>query len=243
MWTPSAAHDDDGVNHPPPRNLRERTRFKQFCGVMSLGGRNPSRASSDEKIWGRNVRSIGLGSAMLMMSFLGASAQVINAPQVGGPGGGPLDDACRSGDVMIGYNVISGKAMNTFAAVCQAQNNGVLVGKNYGLRTWGKDNGVGLGGTYHEFATPRCPAGSAVSEMNVWVNKVNELDSVAATCSPLRPNTGGVSSLQRTTTNGGEAARQGSSGCPKGTIAVGITGHSGALVDGLGLKCSAFPWH
>ena len=182
------------------------------------------------------MRSIVIGSALLFLSIAPACAQVTTAPQVGGTGGGAFDDSCRPGDVMIGYNVTSGKAMNTFAAVCQAQNNGVMVGKNYGLRTWGKDSSVGLGGHYHGFDTPRCPAGSAVSELNVFVNKFQELDSVAATCSPLRA--GGTASLQRTSTDGGVAGRSGTSTCPKGMVAVGVSGRSGALVDSLGLKCS-----
>jgi hypothetical protein len=185
------------------------------------------------------MRSIGLGAVILILSAFGACAQVINAPVVGGPGGGPFDDACKPGDVMVGFNVTDGKAMDQFAAVCQAQNNGVLVGKNYGLRTWGKEDES----IPHLGYWPRCPAGSAITEMQVWVNKFQELDSVAATCSPLRPNSGQVSSLPRTVPMGGKAARNGVSACPNGMIAVGVTGRSGALVDSIGLKCAPLPRH
>ena len=201
----------------------------------------PIEISSFSRRYGDIMRSIRLAWAIWMLSGFAAAAQVTNAAQVGGQGGGPFDDACRSGDVMIGYNVISGKAMNTFAAVCQAQNNGVLVGKNYGLRTWGKADYNG--GPFFGADNPRCPAGSAIFAMEIWVNKFNELDSVKATCLPLRPNTVGVSFLNRSAPSGGQAVRSGESNCPPGTLAVGVTGRSGALVDAVGLACSPFPWH
>ena len=186
------------------------------------------------------MRSIFLGSAILIVSVFAASAQVINAPEVGGPGGGPFDDPCRPGGVLVGYNVTSGKAMNQFAAVCQTQNNGVLEGEVYGLRTWGKNDDNGAD---HTVVAPRCPLGTAIRAMQIWVNKFNEIDSVEATCYALLPNTAGVASLPRTTTHGGQAVSNAETGCPPGTVAIGITGRSGALVDALGLKCSRFPWH
>lgn len=206
-----------------------------MCGkAKALNARKLWQGIASLRIGGQTVRSIFFGSALMVASCFGADAQV-----VGGPGGGPFDDACRPDDVMVGYNVLSGKAMNQFAAVCQAQNNGVLVGKNYGLRTWGKN----FENDYKFFDTPRCPAGAAISALNVFVNKFNELDSVSATCSPLRRNTGRTSFFPKTSASGGQAVRNGPSTCPQGTIAVGVTGRSGALVDSVGLRCAPFPWH
>ena len=185
------------------------------------------------------MRSILFGSALLILSCFAADAQVINVPQVGGPGGGPFDDPCKPTDVLIGFNVSNGKAMDLFAAVCQAQTNGVPVGANYGLHTWGKEDSD----IPHLFLKPRCPAGSAITQLQVWVNTFQELDSVAATCAPLRPNSGGLSSLQRTLPMGGKAVRDGVSACPPGMFAVGVTGRSGALVDSVGLKCSPLRPH
>lgn len=189
------------------------------------------------------MRSICFGAAILIMSGLGASAEITTAMQVGGQGGGPFEDICNGNDVMIGYNVITGKSINTFAAVCQAQNHGVLVGANYGLRTWGKNDNPGVGAPHHVMFTNRCPGGSAISQMHIWVNKFNELDSVSATCSPLLPNTVGATTINQTLTNGGEGFLNDLSTCPQGTVAVGVTGRSGALVDALGLQCSTFKWH
>ncbi len=185
------------------------------------------------------MRSLVLAAALLIFSVVSAYAQVINAPQVGGTGGGPFDDACKPGDVLVGFNVSNGKAMNLFAAVCRAQNKGVLVGNDYGLRTWGHEDEDVI----HLGLHPRCQADSAITAMQVWVNKFQELDSIAATCTPLRFNSFGAPPLQRTSPMGGQAIRNGVSPCPKGTFAVGVTGRSGALVDSIGLKCSSFAWH
>jgi hypothetical protein len=189
------------------------------------------------------MRRIFLWTALLIMSVSSACAQIVNAPQVGGTGGGGFDDVCRSGSVMVGYNMIIGKSVITFAAVCQAQTNGVLVGANYGGRTFGRNDGPGVGGTPHVMVTPRCPGGTAISGMHIWVNKFNELDSVSGTCTPLLSNTVKGATIQQTGTQGGEGYSNDSSNCPAGMIAVGITIRSGALVDALGLKCSPFPWH
>jgi hypothetical protein len=186
------------------------------------------------------MKSIILGCAILIFSTFGAYAEVTNAQLVGGAGGAPFDDACGQGDVLIGYNIISGKAMNTFAAVCQPQSGGVLIGKNYGLRTWGKDSNEGV--AFETSDVARCPAGTAISALTILVNKFNELDSVSATCSPLLRNTVGISFLTSSGSSGGQAFRQGQSECRPGTVAVGVFGRSGALMDALGLKCAPPPW-
>jgi hypothetical protein len=191
------------------------------------------------------MRSICLGLAILIGSVFGAYAQVTNTPQVGGRGGGPFDDPCHGTDVLVGYNISFNKALNTVAAVCQAQNNGVLVGAVYGLTTHGEqpeNTGGGLTPAFGQAPQAlRCPAGQAIYGLTIWVNKFKELDSVAATCVSLLPN-GGQSQIPQVT-NGGETVEESAIGCGSG-VAVGMTGRSGALMDSLGLKCSTnFPWH
>jgi hypothetical protein len=186
------------------------------------------------------MRSICLGLAILLGSVLGASAD--DTPEVGGPGGSHFDDACHGTDVMIGFNITENKALNTIAAVCQPQNNGVLVGANYGLRTWGtlpEPTAVFTGSESY-----RCPAGQAMFGFTIWVNKLNELDSVAATCVPLSPDGGTGAQLPRSVTVGGVSVSESAIGCGLGGIAVGITGRSSGVMNSLGLKCNPnFPWH
>ncbi|MGA9005789.1 MAG: hypothetical protein WB495_02535 [Xanthobacteraceae bacterium] len=190
------------------------------------------------------MRSICLGLAILFFCVFGAQAQVTNSPQVGGPLGGAFDDPCHGTDVLIGFNAVTGKALNTIAAVCQAQDNGVLVGANYGLHTWG--DSTYNGGPFHALFGVRCSPGEAVFELHVTVNKFDEVDGVSALCtSLLRPNVGDYprDNAGGTSTNGGQAVRDGPSGCPINAIAVGLTGRSGSLINSVGLKCSKFPWH
>jgi hypothetical protein len=187
-----------------------------------------------------------LGLAMLVGCVFDAFAQenIHNSKVVSGPGGGPFEDACRGSDVLIGFNYIAGKAMNTIAGVCQAQNNGVLVGANYGLNTQGKipDDG-GIYPIFHAGGTPRCPAGQAIYEMRVWLDKYNEVNRVAATCTPLLENPHAIGTYLGETGTSGEATNSAPLSCEPGAIAIGITGRSGALIDGVGLKCATFPWH
>ena len=77
--------------------------------------------------------------------------------------GGAFDDPCHGTDVLVGFNAITGKALNTIAAVCQPQDNGVLVGANYGLHTWG--DSTYNGGDFHAIFTPRWLPGD--SELDV----------------------------------------------------------------------------
>jgi hypothetical protein len=91
--------------------------------------------------------------------------------------------------VLIGFNYIAGKAMNTFAGVCQAQNNGVLTGVAYGLFTRG--NIPQSGGIFPIFRAGdaiRCPSGQAIRSMRVWLDKHDEVNSVATTRDPPRPD-------------------------------------------------------
>jgi hypothetical protein len=186
------------------------------------------------------MRSITLilGLFILLGSVFGASAQGTPTPEVGGTGGAPFADPCHGSDVMIGFNITGGKAMNTFAAVCQAQDNGVLVGANYGLNTWGKLPGE----QFPAEGDQRCPAGQAIYGMTIYVNKQNELDSLGATCVSLLPNGGPQSELLHLPSLGGVSVSNSAIGCGSG-VAVGITGRSSDLMNSLGLECSQFPWH
>lgn len=180
-------------------------------------------------------------AAALLGNTASVSAQAISYSriQVGGPGGGPFEDTCRPNDVLIGFNYTAGKALNQIAGVCQAENNGALVGANYGLRTWGHwDNS----GPYGATGNVRCPPGQAITSLHVWVDKFHEVHNVRATCSPLVG--GGQGTYLNSTDNmGGQAFSDGSTPCPPLALAIGLTGGYGTLIDRLGLKCSTFPWY
>lgn len=180
--------------------------------------------------------SLFIGVAILVGSAFGAYAQTTNTPQVGSTGGAAFDDRCNGTDLMIGYNISENKALSSLQAVCQPQNNGALVGAPYGLRTWGKQ----AQGTVGEFAGTEslsCPPGQAIFGLTIWQNKFKDIDSVAAVCVPLSPNSGPGAQLERTVTFG-QAFAEFAIGCGLNGVGVGIAGRSGDVMNSLGLKCS-----
>jgi hypothetical protein len=185
------------------------------------------------------MRSICLGVAVLIGSVFGACAQVTNTQPIGGQSGGLFDDPCHPGDVLVGYDYSAGKSLATLQGVCQAQNNGKLVGATYPLKLQG-----GISNDFPGADSPRCPAGSAIYSMDIWVNKFSDIDSVDAKCTPLSPADDGSRFPLSRSFSGGEAAGNATLvQCPASTLAVGIIGRSDAVMNSLGLKCSPFPWH
>ncbi len=138
------------------------------------------------------MRSVYLGVAMLLSSVVGAWAQEVETRViVSGPGGVPGDDICHGSDVLIGFNYTAGSTLNSIAGVCQAQNNGVLFGANYGLFTRGTPPNSGSPPFVHFNIgdTPRCPAAMAIGgEMHVALDKNGEVQHIDATCVGLLPN-------------------------------------------------------
>lgn len=177
---------------------------------------------------------LAIGSALPGAAF-GAN---LLSKVIGGPGGAVFADYCRLNDLMIGFNYTAGKALNTFAAVCQSQKNGVLTGTAYGGRTWGAAAENGVEGDV------RCPGGQAVRGLSVFLDNNQDIHHLRTTCGPLLPNTGQSVYLPATRTVGGQAVPTSSSaGCPSGSIAVGVQGRYGALIDAIGLICSTFSFH
>jgi hypothetical protein len=82
-----------------------------------------------------------------------------------------------------------------------------------------------------------------IYEMRVWLDKFNEVNKVAATCTPLLNGPHAIGTYLGETGTDGEATNSEPLSCGAGAIAIGITGRSGALIDGVGLKCASFPWH
>jgi len=162
-----------------------------------------------------------------------AQTQTAYSGQVGGPGGGAFDDPCRPGDVLVGVNVTTGKAINTVGPVCQSTSFGAV----YGLRTWGVDSGPGSGGAFGSEAALRCPSNTAVAKIHAYVDKYGILSSIALYC---RAVSGGPTVEGGWFAASGKSATSGDAECPADFVAIGMTGGYGALVDRIGLKCGLF---
>jgi hypothetical protein len=190
------------------------------------------------------MRSICLGVAMLMGSAIGAYAQEVETRViVSGPGGVPGDDICHGSDVLIGFNYTAGSTLNSIAGVCQAQNNGVLFGANYGLFTRGTPRTSG--GVFPTFGiggTPRCPAAMAIGgEMHVALDKNGEVQHIDATCVGLLPNQH-LQPVFLSALTDGTAVSGKNIACEPGRIANGLVSQSGPLINGVGMQCAIFPW-
>jgi hypothetical protein len=156
---------------------------------------------------------------------------------VEGPGGSPFADVCTSSDVLVGFDFVSGSAINTITAACQSQNNGVLIREIYTLNTWGQP--LDPTGPFGIGASPCCPPRQVISEMTVLLDKNQEVQNVQATCTNLLPQ----DKLQPTVIEAysrGTAVTSKHIACSPGDVADGLIGRSGRLIDGLGIQCVTF---
>lgn len=172
-----------------------------------------------------------------------STADQLESKVVGALSGGNFSDLCHPDDVLVGLNYQAGKAINTIAGVCQRQVNGTLTGAIYGLHTWGTTPEGYI--VFTATGQSRCPGPRAVKGLTLMLDKFQDIHGIRMTCSPMKPNT--VQSLFTAEVGaGGEGAAVPGThplSCPGGSVAVGIQGRHGQLVDAIGLLCSTFPWH
>ncbi|MCP4620301.1 MAG: hypothetical protein GY844_28180 [Bradyrhizobium sp.] len=170
----------------------------------------------------------------LSVSPASAQSQTTYSEQVGGPGGGVFNDACKPGDVLVGVNITYGKAINSVGPVCRR-----LGGALYGLRTWGVA-AEPTGGPFEAFSAGgdlRCPPNTAVARIHAGVDKYGIVSSIELYC---RPASGGAIVAGNSLFSEGKASTSGDAKCPGDFVAIGMTGGYGALVDRVGLKCGLF---
>lgn len=173
-----------------------------------------------------------------------ATAQTFRTNEVGGPGGAAFSDSCRAGDVLIGLNYQAGKALNTIGPVCSQSSQGHVVGLPYGLHTCGNTTGDFDTDDLTYYA--REPVGSAwcspdmvVQSIKVFVDGNQNVRRFEVSCRNMA--TGEIQlEADRSYAIGGVDVRQDVAPCGSGTIATGVTGGHGALIDRLGLICSRF---
>ncbi|MEO9228891.1 MAG: hypothetical protein ABI216_08100 [Devosia sp.] len=171
------------------------------------------------------------------MLLLDSSAQaaVTYAPDMGGMGGKPFDQGCKGTDVLVGVWYFAGKAMDAIAPVCQAVQAGHLIGEGY------VGYYLGAGGGNGPLAS-RCPPDMAVKQMVVWWDGNGDVHHIRMICHVFIATPGVNVSVytKQTQTSGGVPAVSGNSNCPSGSVATGIHGAYGTLVDRLGLKCDTY---
>lgn len=180
------------------------------------------------------VRLLTIAVAVSAGALAPAAAQTFRTNEVGGPGGAAFSDSCSTGDVLIGINFDSGKALNTIGPVCSPAKNGGIVGKPYGLHTWGtpgeKFSSYG-GGVW-------CYPNMAIQSLKVYVDGNDNVRAFEISCRNMA--TGEVVLDSKSSQAGGVTARIDVAPCGSGTIATGVIGGHGTLIDRLGLICSRF---
>lgn len=179
------------------------------------------------------VRLLTIAVAVSAGALAPAAAQTFRTNEVGGPGGAAFSDSCGAGDVLIGINWETGKALNRIGPVCSRPSQGHVVGSPYGLHTWGTASALGLGGSAW------CPSDMAIQSLKVDVDGYDNVRWFRISCRNMA--TGEVMLNGSFSINfHGVTARTDVAPCGSGTIATGVIGGHGALIDRLGLICSRF---
>ncbi|MBN9306671.1 MULTISPECIES: SH3 domain-containing protein [unclassified Devosia] len=185
------------------------------------------------------MRLLTIAVAMSAGALAPAAAQTFRTNEVGGPGGAAFSDSCGAGDVLIGINFRAGKALNTIGPVCSPAQGGNIVGTPYGLHTWGTSPKAT--DAFSPFALADaawCPTGMAVQSLKVGVDGHDDVRGFSISCRNMA--TGEIKLDANNSYAGGVTARIGVAPCGSGTIATGVIGGHGALIDRLGLICSRF---
>lgn len=168
-------------------------------------------------------------TAIAAAGVLPAVARAADIPtaEIGGRGGQPFADRCDFGDVLVGFEFSAGKAVDMVRALCREVSPALqLVGDVDRLNSFGGSGGNGT--------RERCSGQSAVTALNVSVDKFGVVHQFYAVCSAI-DGSGGSRSLD-IDGEGGEASYSDVAQCERG-FAVGIAGGYGALIDRIGLIC------
>lgn len=187
------------------------------------------------------MRTTMLLGAMLAALVSAGSALAYDTGDAGGPGGGAFREECAPGSVLTQILVDSGKDLNVVVPVCATMQNGQILEGLQRMNAHGT-NAESFGATDvfgDGLPSPACYGNSAVSAIHVRLSRHGTIHTFALTCRDVA--TGGEGNSVLSTTRGGEGFEQQSVSCNPGDIAVGLRGHSGALIDSLGLICAPIP--
>lgn len=177
------------------------------------------------------ARAVLLACCALTLSALMTESRARDIGALGGEGGAPFRLACRPGDVMIGFNMRSGSALDAIVPIC--------IGLNPQKTEWGSPayeaSGYvgGNGGNYQKIA---CKVGYVVRHLHVYMDANKIVNHIRITCADLDSNPGDWHDVVPGQI-GGQAIGDLRFNCLDHEWGTGIYGRSGTLVDQLGLQC------
>ncbi len=141
-------------------------------------------------MWKTVLKRLGAHTLMvaacaLSLSALMTESRARDIGALGGGGGAPFRLACRPGDVMIGFNMRSGSALDAIVPIC--------IGLNPQKTDWGSPayeaSGYvgGNGGNYQKIA---CKVGYVVRHLHVYMDANKIVNHIRITCADLDSNPG-----------------------------------------------------
>ena len=175
----------------------------------------------------RSVAASVLGALILMAP---SPTHATDLGPLGGGGGGPFRSTCRPNDVMIGFNMRSGKALDAIVPIC--------IGLNPERTEWANSayepSGY-FGGNGGQYQKIDCQPGYAVRHLHVYMDNYKIVNHIRMTCQDLNSGDWHNSVPGRID---GQAVGDVRFSCPDGEWGVGIHGRSGDLVE-LRSACNA----
>lgn len=197
------------------------------------------------------MKSSGTLRLALAMSAIGMAAPALadsDLPAIGGTGGAQYRHRCPDGLVLTGFDLRAGDDIDAIHPLCGEVHGPADVavppaGDGFG-RGW-------FGGPGGGFVRMRCPPSTpVVTAINVYADGVDTIsvDRIDIFCSEVGParNTSAYPSNHYhapVQDPGGSylAVVEQREDCPAGTVAIGLHGRSGRLVDAMGLICGTTP--
>jgi hypothetical protein len=159
---------------------------------------------------------------------------------VGGTGGNEFYAACRPNDVVIGFNMRTGEAINAIVPICIALNpqRTEWTGQAYEANPPGTPGGTYWGGPDGNYQKIACNPGDAVRHFHVLAGPLGNIvvtKEVRMTCQDL--NSGHWYDVFPSQLAGSAVNMDQRFSCGADEWGTGIYGRIGSLVDRLGFTC------
>lgn len=213
------------------------------------------------------VRILAASAAVGLCAIAPARADSY-LPQIGGKGGAQYRERCPQGQVLNGFEVRAGDDIDAIRAVCVTPASPIVASAPPLTNGFGGGwHGGGGGGLQRLLCPPDTPVVKALVAGYDGIDTIS-LDTIDIYCGPAAANasighfpSNVVHAPVQGCTHGPnlvvptyELAKDlvfgdgrcphfklGRNACPAGEIAIGMHGHSGALVDAMGLICGPAP--
>ncbi len=203
------------------------------------------------------VSRIAAAAVLVGFAVIGAPAHADSRlPQIGGRGGAGFSERCPPGQVLNGFEVRAGDDIDAIRAVCVMPSSPTAVSAPLLSNGFGGGWHGGGGGSLRRLLCP--PGTPVVNAIQIEAEgfpsgtfSVNEIDiycdAIGSAGSHDYPSNGVHAPRQPLDNDGAfyvgntldmDTQKQ---TCPAGEVGIGMHGHSGALVDAMGLTCGPAP--